>query len=137
MSDNMNRLRFSKGEARLLEDGVIENVIFDYASLECEDVLTFRDFNQTLAKKNNPYVVLVESGVYTSISEQARKLLASREFKQFVVAKALIAQNFAQELVINFYLRVNKPAIETKLFTKRTAALQWLRKKLQDAEDNT
>jgi hypothetical protein len=137
MSDNMTRLRFSKGEARLLEDGVIENVIFDYASLECEDVLTFRDLNQTLAKKNNHYVVLVESGVFTSISEQARKLLASSDFKQFVVAKALIAQNFAQELVINFYLRVNKPAIETKLFTKRTAALQWLRKKLQDAEDNT
>lgn len=133
-ADNKPCLKFDKGEAKLLEEGIIENVIYDYASLECEDVLKFRELNQTLAQNSQSYLVLVEPGLFSSISFAARKLVASAEFKQLAVAKALLAKNFAQELVVNFYLRVNRPVIETRIFTKRSAALQWLRKKKQELQ---
>jgi len=133
MSDKPKILSFEKGEAILLEEGIIENRIFDFASLEPDDIIAFRTFNQTLANAKS-YVVLVESGIFTSISDNARKLVASKEFKQYTIAKALIAKNFAQELVMNFYMKVNRPATETRLFVNRTEAIMWLRKKIKEAK---
>jgi hypothetical protein len=113
-----------------MDDGLVENSINDYAALEVEDVLKFKELNTRLMGSGVYYGVLVVSGQFASVSEEARALTASSEFQQYTVAKALMAKNFAQKLVINFYLRVNKPAIETRMFTRRNAAIQWLRKKV-------
>ena len=110
---------------RLIAHGIIENVLNDYSTLEREDVLEIKDANIKLSN-GQAYAVLVDSGVYTTISKEARELLASKEFAQKTIAKALLVHSLGHRIVGRFYIRINKPYTTTKVFSDREEAINWL-----------
>lgn len=119
----------------LIEKGVIENRIKEGVFIEKEDILELKKANLKLAEGER-YVVLVVSGHLASISKEARELSASKEFAVQAIAKALVVEYLGHKIVGNFYLKINKPAMKTKLFSNREDALIWLRKKLsKDKKD--
>lgn len=120
----------NKASIRLLENGIVENVIKEGAVLEAEDVITLRKQNMKLTS-GSVYGVLVIAEPFSSISKEARELTAGKEFANVTVARALVVNSLGHRLLANFYLNINKPFIKTKVFSERETALEWLRIQLQ------
>ncbi|MBL7922115.1 MAG: hypothetical protein JNJ40_17505 [Bacteroidia bacterium] len=116
----------SKFEVTLLEDAVIEIYIKSGIVAETEDLEELKKISSEIAG-NKPYVILVTSGELSSFSKEARELSASKTFITNAKAKAIIVDSIAKKIIGNFYLKVNKPYLHTKLFSEREKALQWLR----------
>ena len=98
---------------RIITHGIIENIINDYCTLQRENVLEIKEVNKQVSN-GQPYAVLVDSGIYTAISKEARELLASKEFAEITIAKALLVRSLGHRIVGQFYIRINKPFIPTK-----------------------
>ncbi len=116
----------SKFEVTLLEDSIIENYIKAGIVIEVEDLEELKKISAELAG-HKPYVILVTSGELASFSKEARELSASKAFITNAKAKAIVVDSIAKKIIGNFYLKVNKPYLQTKLFSEKEKALQWLR----------
>ncbi len=126
------RIDLDKFEVMLLEDGIIENFIKPMKHVDLVDIVQLKEANKSLAN-GKPYTVLVVSGHLASISKEAKELTASKEFAQNTIAKALICDSLGSKLVVNLYLKINKPYILTKSFTNKNEAVNWLRSHLKSS----
>jgi hypothetical protein len=131
---NQKEIFTSKCRVTLLEPNILENKILDNCIIEVEDVLEIKEINKHLTAGSH-YAALLCFGTMTEVTQEARELMASKEFQQKAVAKALLVNNVGHRLLGNFYLAVNKPHTKTKLFTVREIALNWLRQELKNAPD--
>jgi len=121
-----NIFRTDKYRVSLIEPHVIENVVLEGCTMEVEDVLELKTLNKSIAE-GKPYAIVVSFEHLADFSKKAKELIASKEFAEYTVAKALLVDNIGHRLIGNFYLAINKPYIKTKVFTDRTAAIEWLR----------
>ena len=96
-----------------ISKGVLINYIKKGIHIEKEDVVMLKEINKKLSSTKK-YTVLVDAQEFTSISNEARKLSASKEYAQKTIAKALLIPTLGHKLVANFYIKVNKPVIKTR-----------------------
>lgn len=116
-----------KATSRLIEKGILENTFKGGFIIEDTDMHELRAANLSLVG-DNTYTVLVQAEELINFSVKARELVASEAFKGNNIAKALLFQSLGQRIIANFYLKIHKPFIKTKLFSDREKALIWLRK---------
>lgn len=121
--------RTAKATIRLIEPNILENVIHDDVTIDTNDLLEIKEINKSFTE-GKPYVVLVDSGLTSSITKEGRELSASKEFQQRTKAKAILIRSLAQRLVSRVYIRINKPKTVTKIFSDREEAIEWLRRQL-------
>jgi hypothetical protein len=114
-----------------LEEGILENVFKGGDNIEVEDFYELSKVNYHLVK-SKPYTVLASAEELTSFSQEARELVASKKFAGIAIAKALLISGLSQRIIGNFYIRVNKPFIKTKMFTDREEAIHWLREQYRE-----
>jgi hypothetical protein len=129
LTEIVTEISNTRFEIRLLEKGIIENVILEGVHIEKQDVLDIKEKNLSLAG-GEKYAVLISAHYLSTFSKESRELTASAEFAKETIATAIIADNMGLRLIGNFYLQVNKPHIRTKLFTDRDEAMNWLRSEL-------
>lgn len=111
----------------LREDGVIELICGDdvhYRRTHIEEIN--KGLDQLAGDKRVPLLVLV--GIQSSISKDGREYAASEESTKYSVAEAYVIRNVAQRIVGNFYIRMDKPPVPTRLFTSKDEAEKWLGK---------
>ncbi|MBL7922116.1 MAG: hypothetical protein JNJ40_17510 [Bacteroidia bacterium] len=120
------KITTAKYEVTLLEDGIVENFIKSGAVMEEQDVTMLKQHNFEAAGQK-PYVILVTPGELVTFTSEARQLAASKNFIEAARAKALLINSIGNKIMGNFYLKVNKPFIKTKIFSDREKALVWLR----------
>ena len=113
----------------LIEPHVIENVVLEGCTMEVEDVLELKTLNKSIAE-GKPYAIVVSFEHLADVSKKAKELIASKEFAEFTIAKALLVDNIGHRLVGNFYLTINKPYMKTKVFTDKAAAIEWLKSEI-------
>lgn len=130
--NNHAEILIPKCRVRLLDANLLENHILDNSTIEVEDVMEIKAINMQLTN-GKPYAAILSFGFMTEVTQKSRELLASKDFQQNTIAKALLVNNFGHRLLGNFYLTVNKPHIRTRLFTDRELALNWLRSELSKA----
>lgn len=73
-----------------------------------------------------PIYIMHVPGKHTNADDDTRKFLSSEEGLKQRVAIAFVLQSMAQQIVANFYLKINKPAIPTKFFNEQADAEKWL-----------
>lgn len=129
---NTKKIEIQGATIRLITPSIVENVILEYTSIDTEEVLKIKEANKQLTD-GRPYAVLVNSGLFTSITKEARELSASTEFAQMTIAKALLVHSLGHRIVGEFYIKINKPLIKTKVFSNRDKAIEWLNKEIQAA----
>jgi ribosomal protein L16/L10AE len=115
-----------KVACKVLEEGIIENIVLERANLEVEDVKKVKEQNLKLVN-DMPYCVLLTTGQRGTASKEARQLAASRAFANKTVAKAIVVENVWTKILANLYVRVNQPMTETRVFDTRNEAIRWLR----------
>ena len=126
-----HRYSIEKAEAFKLEGIIIENIIKAGVVLEVEDVRKIKEINLKIAGNKN-YALLVDPQEGSSITDEARALLASAELAPFNLAKAIVTHTLKQKILGNLYLQVNKPHVKTRMFTDREKALKWLHSQLNN-----
>ncbi len=72
------------------------------------------------------FYVLMEGEEDATVNNAARRLAASKEYAQYTVALALCTANLALRIMGNLFLKINKPAVATRLFESREEAMAWL-----------
>lgn len=124
-----------KVQISLVEEGIVVNHIKLGKLIEANDVYEIRNINLDLVK-HQPYGVLVESDELTSFSAEARILAASKEIACHSAAKALLINSLGQRIIANFYLKVNKPYVKTRVFEKKEDAYDWIRTEVNLEKSN-
>ena len=72
------------------------------------------------------YAVVDFGGNLTS-STEARQIYADAEYIQkYRIADAFLVKSLAVRLIANFFIKVTKPNVKTKLFTEENDAVLWL-----------
>ena len=72
------------------------------------------------------YRSLVTMDGNVSITSEGRTVGASEQSTRNMIAQAIVVTGLATRLLGNFFIRFNKPASPTELFSSREAALEWL-----------
>lgn len=78
-------------------------------------------------KPGAKFYVLMEGEEDATVNNPARRLAASKEYAQYTAALALCTANLALRIMGNLFLKINKPAVGTRLFESREEAMAWLR----------
>ncbi len=120
---------------RQLEPNILETTILDRATLDVKDVWEAKKINTELSK-GHPYAYLGVRGEFSEVTDQAKKLMASEEIIGNTIAKALLIKSLSDRILANFYLKISKPALKTRVFTSREKALVWLRSELKANQIN-
>lgn len=123
----MQVIRTKKAEITLLREDFIQISIFENVHLEAKDIRIIHEEKIKLVGSKK-HVVLLIAGRYSTISLEARELSASSEMTGNRVAIAIIARSIAHRLVGNFFIRVNKPPGNTRIFSSKERATKWLEK---------
>jgi len=114
----------------ILEKRIIENRLIDSSNIEVEDIKEVLIINNELSN-GEQFALLIDTGEYTSSSIEAREFGATKEYAENIIAQAIFIHSIPQRIVGNFYIKVNKPFVETKLFTDRDKAIEWLKDKTE------
>lgn len=122
-------IKLKKIHINLLNKCLVENIMLEGEEIEVEDMREVKKHN-LIATQGKKYAVLIVTSDFVGVSKAARELLAGGEIATNTVAYAFLIKNFAQRIVGNYYLRVNKPKTPTKLFTDRLKAIKWLGQEL-------
>jgi len=60
---------------------------------------------------------------------EARKLYATNPYiKEFRIADAFLVKSVSVRIIANFFIKVIKPQVKTKLFSDKEEAIEWLEK---------
>lgn len=72
------------------------------------------------------WAVLVDGTNFFSTTGELRQLSASEEYTILRLALAIVTKSMATKIIGNFFIKVNKPASPTKLFSNEKLAIEWL-----------
>ena len=78
----------------------------------------------TLNDKSFP--AIIDGKKVKSMSKEARNYFASPEGYKHIAATALVLDSAVSKIIGNFFLRINKPPIPTRIFTDKAEAFRWL-----------
>jgi len=122
----MNKIVLSHSTIVLRDDGILELYTDDdheYTITSTkENVKAFGELTQ-----GRKVPVLIIGGAFTSVTAEARKFMATEESLLYSKAEAFLVKSLPQKMLINFYVKFNKPLIPTQTFTVKEKAIDWLK----------
>jgi hypothetical protein len=75
---------------------------------------------------NKRILMLIISSTHSLVNAEAREYMASHESTKYSLAEAYVVKSTAQKILVNFYLKFNKPTVPTRFFSDPKKAEQWL-----------
>lgn len=80
---------------------------------------------------------LISGDEFSSHDKDSKMFNSSPDVVKHCSCLAFITKNLAQKLVVNFFVRVYKPKVPTRLFTDQDKAFEWLLKFNKEAKKNS
>ncbi|MFL5763369.1 MAG: STAS/SEC14 domain-containing protein [Bacteroidia bacterium] len=117
-----------EGKTRVYENGFVESTVYEGANIDVPYLLEGKKLLESTGL-NAFYVLNNSTGTY-SISPEARKLSASEDYSKHLRAVAVVVHNAAIAVVADLYLRIDKPATPTRIFSNREKAVEWLHEQM-------
>ena len=78
--------------------------------------------------ENRPHYILIDFTNTKSVTKEARDYMNSPEGGlNGILGGAFLSNSIVSNVFINLYLKINKPSIPAKFFTKREDAISWLK----------
>jgi len=111
---------------KLREDGIVELHTNDLHVYEIKDVIeNVRATGELTGGKKAPLLII--GGSFTSLKKETREFMATEESLKYSSAEAFLLSSLPQKLLINFYIKFDKPLVPTKVFTDIGKAEYWLK----------
>lgn len=73
------------------------------------------------------YPLLLTSGLRTSTDSEFRAHNTTKEVLQHCSAMAIVVNSLANVIIVNFFIKFNKPSAPTKFFNSKEKAIEWLK----------
>jgi hypothetical protein len=122
----MKNIKLKKSDVSLTDDGIIHIHLKANTEIELSDaVLIVEAMGKLGGGKKFP--VLIDAGEFVSIDKEVRVFSASTESNLYTLADAIAFYSLAQKLIADFYVKHNKPAVPTRVFSDKDKAVQWLK----------
>ncbi len=121
----MKNISFDFGDVQLLDNSIIRLEMFDNTTIGSDECKLMNDAIGNLSNYKETLVLMVPNNG-THFTAESRVFSASEEGLRYTIADALVAKNLAQQLIVSFYLKINKPAKPSKAFSTETEAIDWL-----------
>jgi hypothetical protein len=93
-----------------------------------ESAVTFTEYNQ--------YYAIIDTTNDSDSTKDAREYYSNNEFNKYRLADAFIVKSLPLRMVINFFIRMNKPKVPTKMFTTKEQAIDWISELKEKAMKN-
>lgn len=124
-------LHIEKFEIRLHESGVLENIVKKGEVIDVEDIKLLVKSNLTITN-NQYYAALIDAEELASFTKEAMEYSAKKEISPRILARAILVNNLPKRIVGNFYIKITRPAVITKLFNDRAKAFIWLENRMEE-----
>lgn len=94
------------------------HVNFDLALKILDDKFSFLN--------NSKFLTLIDVTNVTFFDSKAKQLLASKRGIEGISKCAIHTSSIVEKVMVNFFLLVEKPQVDTKLFNSYESAIEWL-----------
>jgi hypothetical protein len=110
----------------LIDQHIIMIDIKDFCELDANDIIEMQAWVQE--QTDEPKLVnLIKFGNGSSATREAREFASSPQGNSLTIGSALIVKNLAQQLIIDYYIKFNRPMFPTRAFYKSNKAIEWLK----------
>ncbi len=111
----------------LWDNDIIHIKLKDNIQIELEDSKKQFNFLKSKFDGINKHLVLVESGIYTTISKEAREFGTKPESNVMTAATAVIVKSLAHRIIINFIIKLtSQQTMKMRMFDDRQKSINWL-----------
>ena len=118
---------FAFASVRLRSDGIVQINTEENKLITITETIQIHNKVDEL-NHHKPAYILHVPGMHTNADDETRKYLASEEGLKNRAALGFVITSFAQRLVGNFFLKINKPKIPVAFFDTQEKAEKWLYK---------
>lgn len=125
----LEKIKLDKALIELLTPNIVLITIKNKIVIEANDIIEMKKVNIELTQ-GKAYAIVAISGEYSSISAEARVLLASNKMEVNRKAIAFVFDNLALRLLARFYIKINKPSSPTQSFSTKEEAINWVKEYL-------
>ena len=108
------------------EDGYLEFIVKKDTLLEPDDLWLSRKQSLEYAPEKK-FAVLMEAQDFFQIGHETRRVAASKEYSDGMIAVALYSNNLSLKILGSLYIKINKPMVPTKFFDDRDKAKEWVK----------
>jgi len=115
------------------ENNIIHIIMHDHVIVDYEDALDNSLVIRSLTG-GKKVLKLIDSRSNWSIEKKARNFIDSKDVKDNTIARAVVKSSVINSKLINFFTKLNRPHIPTKIFTDYDEAYNWLIE-IKQAED--
>lgn len=112
-------------------DHLVKVVFTDKVLLGQEILMTIQDAIDSLTN-SNPYFLLTNMDDKVSPTAFAYDFYADKARAEKVIREAFVLNSPALKLAANFYFKIKKPVILSKVFDREDLATEWLLSSLKD-----
>ncbi len=110
----------------LRDDGIIQFFYGDHVQYTMIEAKELEDAVEKITK-GIVHKSLRIAGNFSNIDLEVMKYLSRGRGTLYTLADSFVIHSFAQKILANFYLRINKPILPTKFFNKVSEADAWLK----------
>ncbi len=107
--------------------------IKDNVTFDVKEMLEAKKFSTSLLPDKKIYLIVIVEGNFNT-SKEARELLANPDYSAHHAAIAVVTKNMGIKLLVQMYIKVNKPKVDIKLFKNEHEAHKWISKAIKKHE---
>jgi hypothetical protein len=107
----------------------IENIIIMTWDIDMANIQIVKEMVDLRLKVTpiEPYLFVINSKKVKKFPKEARDFLAGKKAAERVIAAAIVIDSMLTATLANFFLRVSKPEVITRLFSNEEDAITWLK----------
>ena len=114
---------------------VLHIEVNDFEVFKVNDLLDIRNWIQEEIEESKLFN-LFQFGNGSSLSRELREYASKKEGAVRTIGTAILVRNLAQQLLIDYYLKINKPHYPTRAFYKKEKAIEWIDDYIKNLKDS-
>lgn len=119
-------MQFPHTKIELRDDGIIQFFYGDHVQYTMYETKELEEAVNRITK-GVTHKSLRIAGRFTNVDMEVMKYLSRGRGTLFTLADSFVIHSLSQKILANFYLRINKPVLPTRVFNKVDEAETWLK----------
>ena len=121
----MKKISIHSADIFIERGDLIKVTLFDNIDFEKKDAIELLQAFTDLTAGNKYYMLTITNDNFTATSE-VREYVAKNISSTGIIANAICLKSLPTRLIINAYVKFNKPNVPTKSFNTEVVAREWL-----------
>jgi len=120
----MNKINTSLG-SHFIKDNILYVILNEDADIDIE-MMKESEATRVELQKGEKIKVFVDARKIYQITSEAREYASGDINTKLSIGTAVLIKSLSTRLIVNFFIKVNKPIVPTKMFKSEEEALIWL-----------